>query len=84
MRAIALTVISLGAIGALLMDTIQPRKRNLRSVAILCLAIALVTVAGFVWDQRTPWRRFIDTTETPPDLLTSLLPSEYPSIGKAT
>jgi hypothetical protein len=78
MREIALTVIALGAIGALLIDTTNTRKRDIRSVAILCLAIALVTVAGFLWDQRTPWTKFIDTAETEPASLASLLPGESP------
>jgi len=77
-HAIALTVIALSAIGALLVDTNNARKRGVRAVAILCLAIALATVAGFGWDQRTPWTKFIDTTERPPDSLRALLPGEAP------
>ena len=78
MRAIALVVIALVAMGALLIDTPTSPKLNVRSVVILCIAIALATVASFVWDQRTPWTRFIDTTDTPPDSLTSQLPGEAP------
>jgi hypothetical protein len=78
MREIALTAIALGAIGTLLIDTTNTRIRDIRSVAILCLAIALVSVAAFVWDQRTPWTKFVDTAERPPDSLTSLLPGVSP------
>src|SRR5262249_6626943 len=53
-RAIALIIIALVTIGALLIDTPNSRKRDVRSVAMLCMAIALASVAGFVWDQRTP------------------------------
>lgn len=77
-RGTALTLVALGAIVALLIDTTNSRKGEIRTVAILCLAIALVTVAGFVWDQRTPWTKFIDTSESPPDSLTSLLPGDSP------
>jgi len=78
MRAIALVVIALAAMGALLIEKRNSRKQDICSVVILCLAVALVTVAGFVWDQRTPWTRFVDTTEAPPDSLTSLLPGRSP------
>jgi hypothetical protein len=45
---------------------------------MLCLAIVLTTVAGFLWDRRTAWTTFVDTTETPPQSLTSLLPADRP------
>ena len=77
-RELVLTVIALSAIGVLLIGTTGSRKQNIRSAAILPMAIALGAVVGVLWDQRTPWTKFVDTTESPPDSLVSLLPGKSP------
>jgi hypothetical protein len=56
----------------------KPRKWVSHPAAMLCLAVALVTLAGFNWDQRTPWTKFVDTTEAPPVSLASSLPGDLP------
>ena len=67
MYAIAMTVIASAAIGALLIDDDQFAQTGYSFSCHTVLAIVLITAAGFVWDQRTPWTKFIDTTERPPD-----------------
>ena len=78
LRDIALTSIALGAVGSLLIDIINRHIRTIRLAAVLCTEIMLVMVALFYWDQRTPWRKFIELAERPPVSLTSLLPREHP------
>jgi hypothetical protein len=38
------------------------------------VATCLLALAAFTWDQRTQWTSFIETTEAPPEALSSLLP----------
>jgi hypothetical protein len=42
----------------------------------LATACVLAAVATLVWDQRTPWTKFVETTDAPPALLSSLSPTE--------
>ncbi len=72
----ALTVFALGATWVILVNTNPLHRWASRPIPMLCLAVTLVTIAGFNWDQRSPWRKFIDTTDTPPTSLTSLLPRD--------
>jgi hypothetical protein len=39
-------------------------------------ACVLAAVATLVWDQRTPWTKFVETADAPPALLSSLSPTE--------
>jgi hypothetical protein len=45
---------------------------------LLAAAALLLPLAMSNWDQRTPWTRFVETTERPPGSLTSLLPEAKP------
>lgn len=71
-RGPALMAIALGAI------VLQTRAfGNARSFPAWCLAplaIGLVVVAAFSWDERTPWTKFVETANTAPPALSALVP----------
>ncbi len=50
---------------------IAPRSRSFVAAITLTLFVATVTR----WDQRLPWKTYVDTSRTPPASLTALLPA---------
>jgi hypothetical protein len=74
MALIAIASMALGRLA--IADRLQAGIAH--SAVTLCLAIVLTTVAGFLWDRRSSWTTFVETTETPPLSLTSLLPKDQP------
>ncbi|NDU87091.1 MAG: hypothetical protein G3I09_02750 [Ferrovum sp.] len=48
------------------------------SWARLGVSMLLMFGAMLIWDQRTAWSRYVESTEVPPPELTALLPSDRP------
>ena len=42
----------------------------------IAFAAGLLTIAVLSWDQRSPWTKFIETTDVAPESLVSLLPEQ--------
>jgi hypothetical protein len=78
MLGLALTVGALSILMIYFSGPIQGRKLLIHPTVMLCLAMILVTVGGWNWDQRSPWVKFLDTTNVPPPSLTALLPGDSP------
>jgi hypothetical protein len=74
---LSLTMVALGLIGLHLANATQ-RTRYTSVPAFLSVSIVLFALAILNWDQRMPWTKFIDTTESPPATLLSLLPGDSP------
>lgn len=51
--------------------------KRMPPAAFLAVALALTAIAGWQWDQRTAWTRFVDAS-VPPASLTELLPGNAP------
>ena len=77
-RGITLTFFALIALLFYLTSSTRVHKLIIRPYPMLFIAVTLVALAGFSWDQRSPWTKFVDTTATPPVALTSLLPGNSP------
>jgi uncharacterized membrane protein len=77
-RGIILTFSALIALLAYLIYPTRVHTLIIRPYPMLCIAVTLVALAGFSWDQRSPWTKFVDTTATPPVALTALLPGNSP------
>jgi len=72
LRALGLSLgISIAIWLFLFQPEILPLKKS-QSVLLLVAALGLALIAGWQWDQRTPWTRFVDTADPPPDLVASL------------
>ena len=69
--SLALVVIALATIYVRLAGT-GPKYRRLGQ-ALTCLVIVAAGVAAWGWDGRTPWTRFLESDQPPPEL-TKLLP----------
>jgi hypothetical protein len=74
---IALCTGALGAIAALLDDE-GADSRPIRARFAFLAAIIAASLAAFIWDQRTPWVKFIDTAQSAPRSLSVLLPGTGP------
>jgi len=75
---IALSIAALAVLAIILVDKNDARMAAIRARGGICAAIILAMTAIFIWDQRTPWRKFIDTAETVPAALSSALPGTAP------
>jgi hypothetical protein len=71
-QGIALTVAVLGAIAVQMTAPIHVRRALARWLATFSACLAAVAV--LIWDQRTPWTTFVETTEVVPKTLAPLLP----------
>jgi hypothetical protein len=75
---IPLSIVALAAIANFVLDNSGARVRTTRARAAFCATIVVTMTAIFIWDQRTPWVKFIDTTGTVPTELSALLPGTAP------
>jgi hypothetical protein len=75
-RDIVLMVVALGALGFYLSKPANVDKLVTWRVPMLCLSIVLVAIAGFNWDQRSAWTKYVDSTVTAPSALAALLPED--------
>jgi len=76
LRALLLSVGAMTLVAVLLRDI---EKLRAKYVALLLIASLVVLAAAIaVWDQRTTWRKFVDTAQIAPSSLTRLLPGASP------
>ncbi len=73
-RMLAVTLALIGGI----MTALHFAVRRVRATGSVLVALALVLASGFAWDQRTPWRTFIETTPAAPVSLAALLSNPAP------
>ena len=71
---IALCIAASGVMAVLLYDGYAIGSQPLRMRAAIFAATSLAALAIFIWDQRTPWVKFIDTAQAVPAGLSARLP----------
>jgi hypothetical protein len=54
------------------------RQKFNHPIPMLAASIALAAVGCFAWDQRSPWTKFVDSSGSPPQSLTAMLPGDAP------
>jgi hypothetical protein len=64
------------ALGLIILPLIAEPQHRQFGRALPWVAAALVLVALLGWDARTPWNRFLESSEPPPASLVALLPQD--------
>lgn len=77
LRQLALSLCISGVIWFFLFRSETPAGKGLHPTAFLVVALGLAAIAGWQWDQRSAWDRFVYASD-PPSSLTDLLPGKAP------
>ena len=77
LRQLGLSLCISGAIWFVLFRSEDRARKRLHPAVLLVATLVLTVIAGWQWDQRTPWRKFVDASN-PPSGLTDLLPGKAP------